>query len=140
MGKYVAENIVKGLIKCDKTIKNSKVTILGFAFKENCQDTRNTKVIDIITELQEYGVQITVVDDIADALEAQKLYGIKIVKLADMEKSDAIAVCVQHDVFKGLTCGWFADYYNSSQKLLFDLKGMYDKKQFTDAGYYYWRL
>lgn len=140
MGKYVAENIVKALIRQDKTIKNSNVTILGFAFKENCQDTRNTKVIDIIRELQEYDVQITIVDDIADTLEAKKLYGIDIIKLDDMKKTDAIAVCVQHDIFKKLTCEWFGNYYNSSKKLLFDLKGIYNKKQFVDAGYYYWRF
>lgn len=140
MGRYVAENIVKGLIKCDKTIKNSKVSILGFAFKENCQDTRNTKVIDIIQELQEYGVQVAVVDDIADAEEAKKLYGINVMKLEDMEKSDAIAVCVKHDIFQNLTCNWFGNFYKDSRKLLFDLKGMYGKQSFIDAGYYYWRL
>jgi len=140
MGKYVAENIVKGLIKCDKTIKNSKVAILGFAFKENCQDTRNTKVIDIIRELQEYGVQTTIVDDIADAQEAKRLYDIDVIKLKDMKKTDAIAVCVQHDIFKTLQCDWFENYFNGPQKLLFDLKGMYDKKYFADAGFYYWRL
>lgn len=140
MGRYIAENIVKGLIKQDKTIKNSKVAILGFTFKENCQDTRNTKVIDIIRELEEYGVKVTVIDDIADAQEARRLYGIDIIKLEDMHKSDAIAVCVQHDIFKNLTCKWFDDFYLSSQKLLFDLKGIYDKKQFMDNGYYYWRL
>lgn len=140
MGKYVAENIVKGLIKQDKTIKNAKVSILGFAFKENCQDTRNTKVIDIIRELEEYGVSVTVVDDIADAGEAKKLYGIDIIRLEDMEKSDAIAVCVQHDIFQKLTCAWYDKFYKDSKKLLFDLKGMYEKKKFVDAGYYYWRL
>lgn len=140
MGKYVAENIVKGLIKQDKTIKNSKVSILGFAFKENCQDTRNTKVIDIIRELQEYGVQVTVVDDIADIDEAKNLYDINIIQLEDMEKSDAIVVCVQHDIFMNLTSAWYDKFYKDSKKLLFDLKGMYEKKQFVDAGYYYWRL
>ncbi|MEY8392146.1 hypothetical protein AALA98_12390 [Lachnospiraceae bacterium 45-W7] len=72
--------------------------------------------------------------------EAKKLYDIDIVRLKDMEKSDAIAVCVQHDAYKNLTCEWFNQFYKNSQKLLFDLKGMYEKKQFTDAGYYYWRL
>ena len=106
MGKYVAEHIVKGLIRCGKTIKGSRVAVLGFAFKENCQDTRNTKVIDIVRELGEYGV----------------------------------AVCVQHDIFRGLTPGWFGGLYEGSQKLLFDLKGMYDRQEFINAGYYYWRL
>ena len=140
MGKFIAENIVKGLIKCGRTVKDSTVSVLGFTFKENCQDTRNTKVIDIIRELEEYGVQSIVVDDVADAKEAETLYGIDIISLKDMKKSDAIVVCVQHDIFKNLTCAWFAKFFNNSQKLLFDIKGMYNKEQFSDAGYYYWRL
>lgn len=140
MGKYVAEHIVKGLIRCGKTIKGSRVAVLGFAFKENCQDTRNTKVIDIIRELGEYGVEVTVADDVADAQEARQLYGIDVVRLEDMGKSDAVAVCVQHDIFRGLTPGWFGGLYEGSQKLLFDLKGMYDRQEFINAGYYYWRL
>ena len=140
MGKYVAEHIVKGLIRCGKTIKGSRVAVLGFAFKENCQDTRNTKVIDIIRELGEYGVEVTVADDVADAQEARQLYGIDVVRLEDMGKSDAVAVCVQHDIFRGLTPGWFGGLYKGSQKLLFDLKGMYDRQEFINAGYYYWRL
>ena len=98
MGKYVAENIVKGLIKMDKTIRGSKVAILGFTFKENCQDTRNTKVIDIINELHDYGIQTVVVDDVADRDEAKRLYGLDIVEFQDMEKVDVIAVCVQHEI------------------------------------------
>lgn len=140
MGKFVAENIVKGLIKQDKTIKNSRVAILGFTFKENCQDTRNTKVIDIVHELKEYGIQVQVVDDVADAEEAKSLYDVDIMKLKDMEQADAIAVCVQHDVFRGLNREWFDKHYCDTQKLLFDLKGMYDKDSFQNAGYYYWRL
>ena len=140
MGKYVAEHIVKGLIRCGKTIKGSRVAVLGFAFKENCQDTRNTKVIDIVRELGEYGVEVTVADDVADAQEARQLYGIDVVRLEDMGKSDAVAVCVQHDIFRGLTPGWFGGLYEGSQKLLFDLKGMYDRQEFINAGYYYWRL
>lgn len=140
MGKYVAESIVKGLIKENKTIKNSRVAILGFTFKENCQDTRNTKVIDIVLELEEYGVKSIVVDDVADAKEAKKLYGIDIFTLNEMERVDAIVVCVQHEIFKHLTCEWFDEYFVDSKKLLFDLKGIYDKEVFQENGYYYWRL
>lgn len=140
MGKYVAENIVKGLIKMDKTIRGSKVAILGFTFKENCQDTRNTKVIDIINELHDYGIQTIVVDDVADRAEAKKLYGIDIVGLKDMEKVDVIAVCVQHDLYKNLTRQQFDQMFRDFPKILFDLKGLYQKSEFTKADYYYWRL
>ena len=140
MGKYVAENIVKGLIKMDKTIRGSKVAILGFTFKENCQDTRNTKVIDIINELHDYGIQTVVVDDVADRDEAKRLYGLDIVEFQDMEKVDVIAVCVQHDIYKSLTRQQFDQMYRDSSKIIFDLKGMYNKTEFTRAGYFYWRL
>ena len=129
MGKYVAENIVKGLIKMDKTIRGSKVAVLGFTFKENCQDTRNTKVISIIDELHDYGIQTVVVDDVADWDEAKRLYGI-----------DIVAVCVQHDLYKSLTLQKFDQMYRDSKKIIFDLKGMYDKDEFIKAGYFYWRL
>lgn len=140
MGKYVAENVVKGLIKQGKTIKNSKVAIMGFAFKENCQDTRNTKVIDIITELHEYGVNTIVVDDVADVAEAKKLYDVDIVAFDKMGEVDAIVVCVQHDIFKNLTVDTFDKLFTDDKKLLFDIKGMYNKQEFENAGYYYWRL
>lgn len=140
MGRYVAENIVKGMIKMDKAIKDSKVAILGFAFKENCQDTRNTKVIDIIKELHDYGMKTVVVDDVADREEAKRLYGIDIVELKDMGKADAVAVCVRHDMYMGLSQRQFDRMYIDSKKLLFDLKGMYSREEFTEAGYYYWRL
>ena len=140
MGKYVAENIVKGLIKMDKTIRESKVGVLGFTFKENCQDTRNTKVIGIIDELHDYGIRTIVVDDVADRGEAKRLYGIDIVAFEDMQKVDAIVVCVQHDLYKSLTLQKFDQMYRDSKKIIFDLKGMYDKDEFVKAGYFYWRL
>ncbi len=141
MGRYIAENIVKGLIKNGKMIKDAQVAILGFAFKENCQDTRNTKVMDIVRELQEYGVTVLIVDDVADVQEAKRLYDVDVISLNDMKKSDAIAVCVQHQIFKDLPVSWFDQYYSDEQhKILFDIKGMYEKEQFVTAGYYYWRL
>ncbi len=140
MGKYVAENIVKALIKMDKTIRGAKAAVLGFTFKENCQDTRNTKVIDIINELHDYGIQTVIVDDVADRDEAKRLYGIDIISIEDMQQADVIAVCVQHDLYKSLTRQQFDQMYRDSKKIIFDLKGMYDKAEFTKAGYYYWRL
>jgi UDP-N-acetyl-D-galactosamine dehydrogenase len=140
MGKYVAENIVKSLIKADKTIRNSKVALLGFAFKENCQDTRNTKVIDIVNELREYGVDPIIVDDIADKEEAKKLYHVDIVPVEKLGQVDVVAVCVQHDIFKGMEKEKIDQFFVGDKKILFDLKGVYDRKEYEDAGYIYWRL
>ncbi|MDE5873257.1 MAG: nucleotide sugar dehydrogenase, partial [Lachnospiraceae bacterium] len=74
MGKYVAENVVKNLIAADKAVKGARVAILGFTFKENCPDTRNTKVIDIVKELKEYGIDPVIADPVADSDEAKRLY------------------------------------------------------------------
>ena len=138
MGKYVAENIVKALIKEKNVISEAEVAILGFTFKENCQDTRNTKVIDIIKELQEFGVKVIVVDDIADAEEAKQLYDVEVIKLQELKKVDAIAVCVQHEIFKSLKKENFDKLYKKENKILFDLKGIYNNKEYED--YFYWRL
>ena len=81
MGKYVAENVVKNLIKVGKAVKGAKVAILGFTFKENCPDTRNSKIFDIVKELREYGIEPTIADPQADADEAKRLYGVEFVDL-----------------------------------------------------------
>ena len=99
MGKYVAENLVKNLIKADIPVKSAKVAILGFTFKENCPDTRNTKVIDIYKELQEYGITPMVVDPAADAAEAKRLYGITFNTMEDIKDMDAVIVAVSHKKF-----------------------------------------
>lgn len=140
MGKYVAENIVKSLIKADKSIRHSKVALLGFAFKENCQDTRNTKVIDIVTELREYGIEPVIADDVADREEAKRLYGVDIVSMEELGQADVVTVCVQHDVFQEISRTQMDKYYRDDKKILFDLKGMYDRKEYEKAGYFYWRL
>ena len=77
MGKYVAETLVKKLIAADKAVRNARVAILGFTFKENCPDTRNTKIIDIVRELREYGIEPVIADPQADAEEAKRLYGVE---------------------------------------------------------------
>lgn len=140
MGKFIAENIVKALIKSDKPIKGAKVAILGFTFKENCQDTRNTKVIDIIRELEDYGVECIVVDDVADREEAKRLYNVDVLTMDTIEKVEVVAVCAKHKIFESLDVSDFNQMYNDEIRILFDIKGMYDKMTYVEAGYYYWRL
>lgn len=141
MGKYVAENMVKKLIAADIPVKNAKVAILGFTFKENCPDTRNTKVIDIYRELQEYGITPIVADPAADADEAARLYGIHFVDVADVKDMDAVILAVAHDQFQGLTVADFDKLYNGNhQKVLMDVKALLNKDDFKNAGYQYWRL
>lgn len=141
MGKYVAESLVKNLIKANIAVKNAKVAILGFTFKENCPDTRNTKVIDIYKELTEYGITPLVVDPEADAEEAKRLYGITFGPMEAVKDMDAVIIAVAHDAFLKLDKSDIAAFYNAanSQKVLMDIKGLLDKKEYQKE-YLYWRL
>lgn len=140
MGRYVAENLVKNLIKADKTVKGARVAILGFTFKENCPDTRNTKVFDIVKELREYGVEPVVADPTADAEEARALYGVEFVDLADVREMDAVVLAVAHREFAALTEAEIAGFFGGGVKTLLDLKGLFDRDEYERAGYLYWRL
>ncbi|MBR5223569.1 MAG: nucleotide sugar dehydrogenase [Clostridia bacterium] len=143
MGKYVAESVVKNLIKADVAIKNAKVAILGFTFKENCPDTRNTKIIDIYNELKEYGITATVADPVADKNEASHLYGMEFVDISDIKNCDAVILAVAHEEFKTLSNVDFDKMFkvaDNSKKVLADIKGLLDRKAYENAGYIYWRL
>lgn len=140
MGKYVAENVVKNLIASDKPVKNAKVAILGFTFKENCPDTRNTKVIDIVKELKEYGITPLIADPQADKEEAKRLYGVEFVSFEDVKNMDAVVLAVAHDEFKNLTMDELDGLFGSGKKVLLDLKGLLNRKEYENAGYCYWRL
>lgn len=142
MGKYVAESLVKDLIKSDIQVKKAKVAILGFTFKENCPDTRNTKVIDIYKELGEYGITPLVVDPAADAGEAKRLYGIDFQTMDDVKDMDAVIIAVAHEQFLSLKKEDIDGFYNPGhkKKVLMDLKGILDRKTYLTEGYRYWRL
>lgn len=140
MGKYVAENVVKNLIKADKPVRNAKVAILGFTFKENCPDTRNTKVIDIVNELHEYGITPVVADPTADADEAKRLYGIQFVGVESIRGMDAVILAVAHEEFTGLQISTIDALYGQGKKVLLDIKGILNRKEYEAAGYLYWRL
>ncbi len=142
MGKYVAENLVKNLIRADIPVKSAKVAILGFTFKENCPDTRNTKIIDIYNELKEYGITAQVTDDNADADEAKRLYGIEFTPMTEIKDCDAVILAVAHESYKLLGMADLDALYadRGKQKVLTDLKGILDKKAYMNAGYLYWRL
>ena len=139
MGKYVAENCVKQLISADKPVKGAKVAILGFTFKENCPDTRNTRVIDIVNELGEYGLFPVIADPVADAEEAGRIYGLRFNSMDEIRDMDVVILAVAHDEFKRFTPEDLSVCYRD-EKLLLDVKGILDKGCFESAGYRYWRL
>lgn len=143
MGKYVAENAVKNLIKADVSIKNAKVAILGFTFKENCPDTRNTRIIDIVNELHEYGITPKIADPTADAAEAKALYNVEFVDMSEITDCDAVILAVAHDAFASLKQADFDKMFASAdngKRVLLDIKGLLDRKEYEEAGYNYWRL
>lgn len=142
MGKYVAESLVKDLIRANIPVKHAKVAILGFTFKENCPDTRNTKVIDIYRELGEYGIVPMVVDPAADASEAKRLYGIEFQTMDDIKDVDALIVAVAHEQFLSLDREKISSFFHPrhKRKVLMDLKGILNRKEYLTEDYLYWRL
>lgn len=141
MGRYVAESVVKKLIQADVNVKAARVAILGFTFKENCPDTRNTKVIDIVRELQEYGIDPVITDPVADTKEAGREYGVTFAQENEMRDMDAVILAVAHEEYTHLTREKLSSYYKAGQtKILADLKGILNKAEYEGAGYSYWRL
>lgn len=139
MGKYIAENLVKLLIKNDIVVQRANVAIYGFTFKENCPDTRNTKVIDIVDELQEYGIRPTIIDYVADKKEAKNLYNIEFSDEEIENQFDAIIFAVAHEEFKKISTKEL-DILYKNKKILLDVKGIFNRKELEEEGYCYWRL
>ncbi|MFD4817052.1 nucleotide sugar dehydrogenase [Peribacillus butanolivorans] len=140
MGKYVAENTVKNLIKADKQIKGAKVAIFGITFKENCPDVRNTKVIDIIIELEEYGIDVKVVDPLAEKEDLWREYRINPCDIDEIEEMDALIFAVPHEEFKSLNISDIRKMYWNHKPVLIDVKGMFDRKEVENENFLYWRL
>jgi UDP-N-acetyl-D-galactosamine dehydrogenase len=143
MGKFVADAIIKKLILANKVVRQAKVIILGLTFKENTPDTRNSKIVDIIDSLKEYGIVPIIVDPEADAEEAKREYGIDLVDIKDVKDADCIVLAVAHDTFKQMS--WYeidALYgeFDNNEKVLIDVKSILDKKVIEEKGYSYWRL
>lgn len=140
MGRYAAENVVKNLIKANRTVHNAKVAILGFTFKENCPDTRNSRVIDIVRELQEYGIMPFVSDPVADPVEVEREYSISLTDIHKITDMDAVILAVAHQSFMSLTEKEIASMFKDGPRVLIDIKGILDRKTYEQAGYLYWRF
>lgn len=143
MGKYIAENVVKNLIKADVPIKTAQVAILGFTFKEDCPDVRNSKVNDIVKELAEYGIRPAVCDPVADPAETEREYGLALDPLGGIRNMDALIVAVAHKEFVRLPFSEYEKLFKpggNREKVLVDVKGIFDRGQAEGKGYLYWRL
>ncbi|MGN0008915.1 MAG: nucleotide sugar dehydrogenase [Desulfovibrionaceae bacterium] len=141
MGKHVAESTVKRLIRRGRTIDGARVGILGFTFKENVPDLRNTRVTDIITELKEYGVATVVTDAQASPEEAMQVYGQELRPLEDLRDLDTVILAVSHREYAALTPEAIkAMHRDPSKAVLVDVKGLFDPAAVRAAGIDLWRL
>ena len=143
MGKYIADAAIKKMIQTGQTPKNSKVVILGLTFKENCPDTRNSKVIDIVKRLNEYGISPRITDPWASPEEAMNEYGIRLVPFAKVDGADCLIVAVAHSEFRSLSLdaikGLFRDMPDEN-KVLIDVKGIFPTEALKASGITWWRL
>lgn len=143
MGAFVADATIKELIKANKAPKQSKVVIMGITFKENCPDTRNSKVEDIIKRLREYSINPLVVDPWSVPEDAKKEYNVDLTDLSEICNADCLIFAVAHNEFKNMTLEQIDSLYKKGQnneKVLIDVKGLFDKKAIDKKGYGYWRL
>lgn len=143
MGAFVADAAIKQMVLAGKKVRDAKVVIFGLTFKENCPDTRNSKVEDIVKRLREYGVKPLVVDPWANARDAEREYGITLTPLNKIVNADCIILAVAHDEFKNLNLEELNALYkqgSNEEKVLIDVKSIMDKKTVENEGYRYWRL
>lgn len=143
MGAYIADVALRKMIKAGQAPKKSKVVILGLTFKENCPDTRNSKVDDIIKSLNRYGIVPTVVDPWASERDAMHEYGVKLTKMEDVKDADCIIVAVAHNVFKEMSLDEIKKLYKKApddEKVLIDVKGLYKIDDLKASGLQWWRL
>lgn len=139
MGKYIAEQTVKQMIHAGSPVKGAKVNVLGLTLKENCADLRNSKVIDVIRELQSYGVQVAVSDPWADTAEALHEYGVELVAWERLPQADAIVAAVAHREYAQLAVSDLAPKLVVGGTFV-DVKAAFDPQALRAAGYNVWRL
>jgi UDP-N-acetyl-D-glucosamine/UDP-N-acetyl-D-galactosamine dehydrogenase len=140
MGKYIAERTIKILINADKPVRNARVAVLGMTFKENIPDLRNTRVIDIITELRDYGVNVLVHDPMADPAEVDHYYGLVMTPFQDIQEVDAVIVAVAHQDYVNIGLAGIADLCRDGLPIIVDVKAIFDPGAARKIGIRYWRL
>ena len=143
MGRFVADASIKKMIEVGLAPKKAKVVILGITFKENCPDTRNSKVNDIIKRLNEYGINPTVVDPWANERDALHEYGVELTKFEDVRDADCVIAAVSHNEFKAIGIDNIKKLFRECddvEKVLIDVKGLYKISELKSSGMTYWRL
>jgi len=141
MGRFIAGKTIKQMIAADRKIKGACVVLLGLTFKENCEDLRNSRVIDIIRELESYGVDVVVHDPVTNATNAKEIYGIELSDLQGVTKVDAIIAAVAHDALLERSPSAWASLLDIEKGTPFmDVKSAFDRHELATAGFNVWRL
>ena len=143
MGSYVADCAIKKMIAAGQAPKKSKVVILGLTFKENCPDTRNSRVNDIIKQLNTYEIEPIIIDPWADEKDAMREYGVQLTKLEDVKDVDCVIVAVAHDEFKKMKLDQIIKLFknvDNGNKVIIDVKGLYKIEDLNNSGMKWWRL
>lgn len=141
MGKHIANNIIKSMIKSKQEINGARIAIFGLTFKENVADVRNTKVIDIIEELNDYGVEVLVHDPVADADEVLREFNIRLINEDELQDLDTIVMAVPHHAFlENYSLDILDGLYRGNKKVLIDIKGIFNQKESVALGIHYWSL
>jgi UDP-N-acetyl-D-galactosamine dehydrogenase len=142
MGKHVAETTIKKMIQADKAIKGSRVLVLGLTFKENVPDIRNSKVVDIVRELEEYGVEVLIHDPIANKDEARRVYGVELVDIDGLDSVDTVVWAVSHECFKDIDVEQLRVLCSrgNARGVICDVKSILDPISVESAGLLYWSL
>lgn len=144
MGEFIANATIKKLIESNKVVKKAKIVILGITFKEDCPDTRNSKVFDIVNQLEDYGITLKFVDEQADKKEAKEVYGIEVENMESVKDADCLIFAVSHKEYKQLKLSEVNEMYKNSlsqdEKVLIDVKNLFEKHDLDKYGFNYWKL
>ena len=140
MGKYIAERTVKMLISEGKQVKDASVAVLGLTFKEDVPDLRNTRVVDIISELKDYGIRVKIHDPLADPDEAARYYGLELASWEKLSGVDAVVLAVVHDYYRKKGLEKIASLCSGNRAVVVDVKSAFSSEQARKTGIAYWRL
>lgn len=143
MGAFISDAIIKKLIKANKVVKQAKIAILGLTFKENCPDIRNSKVVDIVKGLNDYGLEPIIIDPQADPIDAKNEYNLELIDISEVKDVDCVVFAVAHDEIKNLEWEQIDKMFGSfdnAENVIIDVKSILDRTESEKRGYLYWRL
>ena len=140
MGLYMVKKVIQKMINNGIEIKNSTIGVMGMTFKENCPDIRNTKIIDVVNELKNWGLKVIVVDPWADQFKLQETYHITLGKIDSENKVDSLIVAVGHNQFRSLSAKELRSFCNVSKPVIGDIKSIYNKEELIKEGFSVFRL